>query len=431
MTQGILITEVTPRSPAAKLGIQPGDALLSINGSEVRDEIDLVFLQSDEDLTLEFRSRDGAVRSAEIRKVFSEDLGIRIEPMRTRRCNSNCIFCFVDQNPPGLRKPLSFKDGDFRMSFLHGNYITANELTKAELQRITQQRLSPLYISVHTTNPRLRLKMLGVRKGPDIMERLRFLTSSRIDIHAQIVLCPGHNDRDELTRTITDLLALGPRLLSIAVVPVGLTDFRSNLPDLHPVTPAIAKKVLEQGAHLQNQCLEHHDEQILFFADEFYILADAPWPDYSEIEVVHQLENGVGMLHHFYKEFDSYPLKNPGSAQIQVAILTGLLGARALEPAISRLNSIKHVKVDVLPLTNTLFGKSVTVSGLLSGKDFLRAVQGCPQYDKFLIPGNSLRDDNVFLDDVTLQDLQQTSPAPLEAIYGDAVSLAEAILLSS
>lgn len=426
MTKGSLILEVVPGSLAAKSGILAGERLISINGSPVTDELDLAFLQSDEELSVEIADSIGKTRIVNIQKRFDDDAGIRIEDMQIRRCNSKCIFCFIDQNPPNLRQTLYFKDGDFRMSFLQGNYITANELTARDIKRIIGQRLSPLYISVHTTNSDLRAAMLGVRRAPNILDRMRVLTEARIQLHAQIVLCPGWNDGKELERTVRDLVTLGPQLLSVAVVPVGLTDYRENLPDLHPVTPDIARKVLEDGERLQKEFEDIAGEPVLFFSDEFYILAKHPWPDYSHVDVLHQLENGVGMLFDFYRDFAHCKIKSPAKRR-RVAILTGLLGARALEPALARLNKVSNLRCDEIPITNTLFGQRVTVSGLLPGRDFLQAVQQCPEYDLYLIPENALRrETSFFLDDMSVEDLVGQTGKQIVVVGGDARALAEA-----
>lgn len=426
---GTLITEVIEHSPAAEAGIEPGHTIVSINGSAVNDEIDLVFLQADDSLEIVISDVNGSNKTIRIRKRYERDLGLRIAEMKVRRCNSKCVFCFIDQNPPGLRQPLYFKDGDFRMSFLHGNYITTNDLSAGDLQRIIEQRLSPLYVSVHTTNPELRLKMLGVTRGPSILDRLRHLIRARIQIHAQIVLCPGLNDGEELARTVRELCALGEHMLSIAVVPVGLTDYREKLDELRPVTPQLAREILSMGKALQQECLEARGEQVLFFSDEFYILADEPWPNYADVDVLHQLENGVGMLYKFYDGFDDHELPGSIKQPTNVAALTGLLGARALDPLAAKLNAIDGVTFDVVPLMNSLFGRGVTVSGLLPGRDFLNGIRQCPSYDRYLIPENALRrDGDLFLDDMSLEDLRTQTGADIRVVEADAFSVSEQVL---
>ncbi len=429
--RGALIVGVSPGSPAARAGLAPGSRLVSINGRPVRDDIDLLFLSADEALSLIFLDGEGRERRARLRKSYEQDLGIALEEYPIRRCNNRCVFCFIDQNPPGLRAALYFKDGDFRMSFTHGNYITTTNLSQADLERIAAQRLSPLYISVHSTNEELRLRMLGVKKAPPILERLRFLTGNGIDLHTQIVLCPGWNDGAELERTARELAALGPRLLSIAVVPVGRSDYRAGLPPLRPVSAAEAGAALRLFERLRGELERGREERLLFCADELYLLAGAPWPEYGDCDVLHQLENGVGMLYHFYDGFEDYwagALRRPGAARRRVAALTGGLGAIALAPLAQTLNAVDGLEFRPIALRNSLFGASVTVSGLLPGRDFAAGARAHPGFDRYLIPGNALRDDGVFLDDMTLADASEQAGAALVAIEGGAEALARAAL---
>ncbi len=426
---GLKIHSVAKASLAELAGVRNGEILLSINGSPLRDELDLAFLQSDENLVLHLLDPSGTERHLNVRKQFDADLGITVDSMAVHHCNSRCVFCFVDQNPPGLRPALYVKDADFRLSFLYGNYITTNELREADIQRIIEQRLFPLYLSVHTTNDELRLRMLGITRGPSILQRMRFFAEHGIQMHAQIVLCPGWNDGEEFDRTIRDLAQLGPALLSIAVVPVGLTCFRTNLAALHPVTAEIAQGILQQGAHLRSEIALKCDREFLFFSDEFYLLANEPVPDYSQVEILHQLENGVGMIYQFYSAFHQCELPSHLNRTFRVAMLTGMLGAKALESFIERMSSVHNLHVDVIPIQNTLFGPGVTVSGLLSGRDFQHAINTHPDYNLYMIPHNSLRaEDNLFLDDLPASSLHSPDGSDIALVDGDAVDAAEVIL---
>lgn len=427
-----LIVEIAPDSLAAELEIEPGERIVSINGRPIGDGIDLLFESADEDLqilTLDATGKD--LLQYDLTRDFGEELGIALEDFKIERCNNQCVFCFIHQNPKGLRKSLYYKDGDFRMSFLHGNYITTTNMTDADFDRIVAQRLSPMYVSVHTTNHELRLKMLGTSQSADILQSLDRFRSGGVEFHTQIVLCPGLNDGPELDRTIRELLPLHPSLLSIAIVPLGLTDHRKNLPDLEPASAEFCHRTIEQVERWQSRIASQSEEPILFLADEFYITAGIPAPDYSDSDVLHQLENGVGMVWEFMQPWAEIEASLPSSApeSRSVAIMTGALGARVIEPIANRLSAIEGLRVDVLQCENTLFGSSVTVSGLLGGADFLRTATENPGYDEYLIPGNALRaQDDRFLDDLTLAELEAKAPGPIRPLLGTAAELTETIL---
>ncbi|MCX7016275.1 MAG: DUF512 domain-containing protein [Candidatus Sumerlaeota bacterium] len=431
---GVLIRKVEPSSPAERAGLRAGWRLAALNGFPIRDLIDAFFHAAEEDLEIDALDARGRRRAMRVAKACDEDLGVELEDFPARRCGNECVFCFIHQNPPGLRRELYFKDGDYRLSFLHGNYITTTNLSPTDLDRIVEQRLSPLYISVHTTNEELRRRMLGVKKAPPILERLRFLARHGIQLHTQIVLCPEWNDGAELEKTVRDLARLGKRLLSIAVVPLGLTEHRQGLPALKPVTPRVAKAVLKQARPLLLELNGRRQEPVLFYADEWHLLADAPWPRYRGVDVLHQLENGVGMLAEFYRGFNAWARRLPESLgrSRRVAALTGPLGAKALRPALERLNRIEGLQVETVVLLNSLFGRSVTVSGLLPGRDFLRGIHENPGFDRYLIPANALREpDRVFLDDMSLEELGRSASAAVVVVEGGARELAEAAIRSS
>lgn len=426
------IREIVPGGLGARGGLLPGDRILSINRQPIRDAIDLLFHAAESRLAIRFE-RPGEPKPLRIAlsRASGEELGVVLEDFKIRMCNNQCVFCFIHQNPPGLRKGIYFKDGDFRMSFLHGNYVTTTNMKDEDFERIISQVLSPVYVSVHTTNHDLRLKMLGVRRSTDVLANLRRFTKGGIDFHTQIVLCPGWNDGAELERTIRELAPLRPHLLSIAIVPLGMTEHREGLPVMRPVTPSFCRTVIEQIEPFQKRLKAKCGEPILFLADEFYVTAGRAAPGYRDASVLHQLENGVGMVWDFMlpwrKVLRQLPerMKQPRS----VAILTGLLGARILRKPVQRFAEIGGLRVEVLPCLNSLFGNSITVSGLLSGSDFRRAILENPGFDRYLIPGNAVRaEGQVFLDDVSVEQLERSAPGRVRIVDGNCASLAEAIL---
>lgn len=440
--RGVAVTGVDSASLAAKRGIVAGSRLLRINGLPVRDELDLVFYSSGARLRIEFLEPNGELRQITLVKAHDKNLGIEIEPLRPRRCRNRCIFCFIDQNPSGLRPTLYVKDEDLRLSFTHGHYITTTSLRPADLKRIVAQRLSPLYISVHATNPDLRRRMIGLApgEGPDLLDTLRFLAKHRIQFHTQIVLCPGWNDGAELERSLDDLEEFRPALLSVAVVPVGLTAHREGLEDLKPMTPAWAKAVIDQVTPRQQRFLEEEGERVVLLADEFYLMANARIPDYSDEEIEAQIENGVGMVNLFWRDAKKIEkmvarrklsdASKSGAKPLRAALLTGLLGVRVLEPLVDQLNAVKNLRVEIIALENSLYGPGVTVSGLLPGCDFDRGIQNAGPIDIALIPDNALRaEGDRFLDDVTLEELRPRHPKiEIRVVSGGAAEIASTLI---
>lgn len=429
---GLRVLEVAEGGLGARAGIQPGDRILDINGAPIRDAIDLLYQGAESRLRIGIEpSGGGPARVYRLRRSFGEELGLVIEDFRIKTCNNQCVFCFIHQNPKGLRKGIYFKDGDFRMSFLHGNYITTTNMKDEDFDRIIEQNLSPMYVSVHTTDHELRLKMLGVKRSADVMDSLRRLAEGGIDIHTQIVLCPGWNDGAQLEKTVRDLATLGEPLLSIAVVPLGLTEHREGLPAMAPTTPAFCRETVERLGPWQQRLNEERGEPVLFLSDEFYLMGGVDLPDYSETDILHQLENGVGMVWDFMEPWAQAESDLPEAVTEarSVAVLTGGLGAQVLKPVIDRLSKVGGLKIELIPCENMLFGKTITVSGLLSGRDFLRTIGEHPGFDRYLIPGNAVRaEGETFLDDMTLEELNREASGRVVAVNGASDDLAGAVL---
>ncbi len=407
------ISHITEGSIAHETGIEKGDILLNVNGAPIRDVIDYMFYSriqgnfSAKDGPLEMKiQRGNKTHSFRIKKKENTDLGLELKPFRTKTCRNKCIFCFVDQLPRGMRKSLYLKDDDYRMSFLYGNYITLINLSPSDKKRIIAQRLSPLYLSVHTTNNDLRKKMLGNPKAADILKEIKELTSHKIRIHVQIVLCPGLNDGEELSKTIKDLQKFYPYVASIAVVPVGLT--RHKKTHLKPVEQSEAIKVIETVKQIRRRFKKRHGDPVVHLADEFYIKADAPFPSLSEYGDLQQIENGVGLVPLFLNS--AKKLKLPKKIEPRkIALFTGVSFMPYLEEFVQRLKTIDGLMLDVFKVENKFFGSTVTVTGLLTAKDILKTIVGKTKADCLLVPDVTLRDRyNVFLDNVTLKDMEES-----------------------
>ncbi len=419
----IVISGVLPESPAWKAGLRPGDHLRSINRHRVRDSIDLLFYSDEPTLNLSI-IRDNKPLQVELIRDEGEPLGIEIEPFRVKRCRNRCIFCFVNQLPKGLRKTLYIKDEDYRLSFLYGNYITLSNITEADRRRIVTQRLSPLYISVHTTNSELRQRMLRARKPVDIMKELTWLTQNRIRFHAQIVLCPGYNDGDELRNTLNDLQRFYPYIMSIAVVPVGLTKYHSE--EITPVGKEDARDALQIIQEFEKKFRKKYGDPLVYAADELYIKAERRFPPLRHYGDLHQIENGVGMVPLFLEEIKGvHPPERPANKRFITVTGESFYPflKKALKPYIERLNLL------VVPVKNRFFGESVTVTGLLTGRDIIYAVSEVRQDgDILLLPDVMLREyDEIFLDDVRVKEVSEILGIDVDVIESSPAGLMEAI----
>lgn len=417
---GILHT-VEPDSIAKELGWQPGDEIISINGHVLADLIDYRFHAADEHLVVLVR-RGSDTAEFEIEKDYDTSLGVTFTDALfdgVRTCGAHCIFCFVEQLPKGMRKSLYLKDDDYRLSFLHGNFVTLANVTDAELKRIVTQRLSPLYISVHTTDPVLREKMLG-REAPSILDQIDVLSQGNITLHTQIVLCRGINDGEYLDRTVEDLAARYPTVQSIAIVPVGVTAHRRNRTPIGSVDAQYAGAILDKLRHWQRRFKREKGTRLVWAADEFYLSAGRPVPTARTYEGFPQIENGVGLVRKFVdsaqranRRLLPFLAESP-RGKLTVSVVTGQLAAPVIQHWAASLASDK-LDVKVYPVTNRLFGETVTVTGLIAGNDVIEQLRGKDLGDLLVIPSVALRD-NTFLDDVSIADLGKALGVPVRVI---------------
>lgn len=408
-----LITAVRSKSIAEEMEIEAGDILLSINGKPVSDIIDYKYLISDEYIELEIKKRDGQVWDLDIEKEYDEDLGISFQDPTidgARCCANRCMFCFIDQLPPGMRSTLYFKDDDSRLSFLQGNFVTLTNMTDRDIDRIIKYRISPLNISVHTTNPELRVRMLGNRNAGNIMDRIARLSEGGISMNCQIVLCRGVNDGDELEGTLRRLFSFHSSIRNVAVVPVGLTRYREGLQKLVPFDAASSEQTIRLIERLQKEFKSGGGELFVRASDEFYIMAGHPLPDADSYGEYEQLEDGVGMISLFIGSVDRELAEAPANAAFgEISVATGMSARGYVSQAFSRIGEkFKDLKINVYAIRNNFFGESITVSGLITGKDLIEQLSGKPLGEALFIPSNMLRSgEDVLLDDVTLDELKE------------------------
>lgn len=403
---------------------------MAVNDHAVFDPIDFQFRTSEEEVTIRFSDQDNLELEFEFEDFEASQLGLTFEQPKVRTCQCNCIFCFVHQQPKGMRRSLYVKDEDYRLSFTHGNFVTLANTSDKELKRIAAQRLSPLYVSVHTTDDDLRRRMLRNRKLEPILSRLKFLAENNITLHTQVVLCPGINDGDNLEETIVDLANLHPGVSSLAVVPVGLTKYRERLSPLDRYTPQLAEKVLAQVDDFQRSFLDRLGTRFIWAADEFYVLADRSFPRRCEYEEMPQFENGVGMVREAITMFNRRraQLKNVKSRKS----VTFMTGRSAISSLVSHVHKYVREEVglalDILPVDNRFWGKGVTVSGLLTGQDLLREAKAVQKKcDTIVLPPNCLNEDDLFLDDLTLRQFRECLDRPvLVGQYDIAATVKEA-----
>lgn len=408
-----LIKSVAKGSIAEELNIEPNDVLISIDGERLVDVFDYHYMVNTDYLVILIRKQDGEEWEIEIEKDFDEDLGIEFETNlmdEYRSCTNKCIFCFIDQMPKGMRETLYFKDDDSRLSFLQGNYITLTNMKDEDIDRIIKYHLCPINISVHTTNPELRCMMLHNRFAGDAIKKIERLAAAAIEMNGQIVLCKDVNDGEELVRSIEDLSKFLPHMRSVSVVPSGLTKYRDGLYPLKPFTKEDACKVIDVIESYSEKFYEEYGLHFIHASDEWYILAERELPDEERYDGYIQLENGVGMMRLLYDEFTE-AINNTEADDIsrQVSIVTGKLASNLMEEFATMVEEkFKNTKVNVYSIRNEFFGESITVSGLLTGKDMLNQLSEHKGNlgDRILLPANTLRSgEDVFLDDMTLSEL--------------------------
>lgn len=422
------IISVEAGSLADELELIPGDKILEVNGTKLRDIIDLSFAFADEEIELLIEHENGEQELLEFDKDYDEELGVEFESAvfdGIRRCANNCCFCFVDQVAPNMRDSLSIKDDDYRMSFLYGNFITMTNMGENDFKRIEQYHLSPLFISVQCTNPELRCEMLRCKTAGNLSAQLDRLAKADIEYHTQIVLCRGLNDGEELIRSIKDILARKPHALSMAIVPVGLTRFRQDCYPLKPFDRESAARVIEQVEFFQKQEREKTGRTFIYLGDEFYFLAGREVPVAEYYDGFPQLDNGIGLARNFIEEFAAAQADGKKSSDtantngLHLLVVTGTAVASLFERLALELR-VKNLEITVVPVPNTHFGTTVNVSGLLTAHDMRAAIKQVDgHYDGILIPESSLRvGDNIFLDDVTLAEFSSWFDSRVETVSG-------------
>ena len=428
--QPAVVATVEPGSIGEELGFEPGDQLLSINGVRPRDLIDYRYLCVEEELSLQVRDTAGELHCVDLEKDADDGLGLAFTEALfdgLRQCNNNCPFCFIDQQPPGHRDSLYLKDDDFRLSFLYGSYLTLTNLTDVDWQRIEDQRLSPLFVSVHATEPALRSRLLVNQRAGLLMDQLAWFDQRDLQIHAQVVVCPGLNDGAALERTLSDLARFAsgdwPAVLSAAVVPVGLTRFRPEQDGLIPVDGRCARTVIAQVEQIQAEFQSLLGSRFAWLSDEWYLMAGLPLPPRADYEDFPQQENGVGSIRAFLEALDEASNKLPQSVSRsrRCSWVVGSIVKSALQPVAQRLNAVEGVSLQLFGLPSPYWGQDQVVTGLLTGQDLLDGLMGQDLGDELLLPSVMLRQGQpVFLDDMTLETVQAQIPVPIRVVHGAA-----------
>lgn len=429
------ISTVLPGSLGEEMGFEPGDAIVRINGQAPRDLIDYQFLCADDYLELDVLDSQGELHELAVEKEFDQDLGLGFETALFDgliQCNNRCPFCFIDQQPPGKRESLYYKDDDYRLSFLYGSYLTLTNLSAKEWQRIEQLRLSPLYVSIHATEASVRERLLKNHRAGQILDQLAWFQARRLQIHAQVVVCPGVNDGKHLEQTLRDLAQSHqgetPAVISVAVVPVGLTRFRPQEDELSPVGQAKATEVIAQVQALQKEFAQQLGGNFVWLADEWFLIARQPLPPESHYEDYPQIGNGVGSIRQFIKEFQQQAAEFLPPAIAEAKTLTWVVGnavEQAFELLVEQLNQVKGLTVNLAPLNSDYWGQEITVTGLLTGQDLIAKLAGRDLGDGILLPALMLKhDDTRFLDDLRVADVAQKLGTTIYPV-ADVASLLE------
>lgn len=428
------ITEVEPASIAEECGLEPGDRIGAINGHEIEDFFDYQYYIEDEFLKVEVLTKEEELCMLEIEKEEDEDLGLSFESFlmdEYTSCCNKCVFCFIDQMPPGMRDTLYFKDDDSRLSFLQGNYITLTNMKEKDMDRVIRYHLSPINISVHTTNPTLRCEMLHNRFAGDILEKIRRFSEAGIRMNSQIVLCKGINDGKELDRTIEELGEFLPYMESLSVVPVGLTKYREKLPKLEPFTKEDARTVLEQIQGWQKHFQQKNSTSFVHASDEWFILAEKDFPPEEYYEGFGQLENGVGMMRLLISEVEERLSQLQGDTKERtVSIATAKLAFPTIQNLAEQVTEkFPNIHIYVYCIENIFFGERITVTGLLTGQDIIKQLKGKPLGEVLLLPCNVLKaEEDIFLDDISLCDLSESLQVPVNIIQSEGQDFVNKII---
>lgn len=429
-----MIKSVEEGSIAWEMGIEPGDVLLRINNNIIEDVFDYHYYVNDEELLVLIRKANGEEWELEIEKDYEDDLGIEFEQGlmdEYRSCRNKCMFCFIDQMPKGMRETLYFKDDDSRLSFLQGNYVTLTNMSDHDIERIINYHLEPINVSIHTTNPELRCKMLHNRFAGDALKKIDVLYEGGIMMNGQIVLCKGENDGEELEHSIRDMTKWLPNLQSVSVVPVGLTKYREGLYPLEPFHKEDARKVLDTIHKWQKKIYEEYGIHFIHASDEWYLLAEEELPEEERYDGYLQLENGVGMLRLLENEFSkAYDELEGDDRKRHVSLATGRLAAPTIEKLIERLKEkYPNLKADIYPIRNDFFGELITVAGLITGQDLKNQLADKELGDVVLLPNNMLRSgEEVFLDDMTVTELAEDLQIKVKIVGSSGQDLINAVL---
>lgn len=441
--KGHLIYDVVEDSIAWNVHIEPGDKLLSINDHDIIDVLDYHYGITDEKLVILIEKKNGLQWEIDIEKDLEEDLGIIFEEGLMdsyRSCTNKCIFCFIDQMPPNMRETLYFKDDDARLSFLQGNYITLTNLSDEDVERIIYYKLSPINISVHTTNKDLRCKMLNNRFAGEALSKLQTLYDNNIIMNGQIVLCKGINDGKELEKTIEDLAEYIPLMRSLSIVPVGITKYRKGLANLEKFDTKDSKEVIDIINHWQEKCLREYNTRFVYASDEWYLKAGLALPEEEEYEGYLQIENGVGMTRSFIEEFKEElysnsrcPKENNSdkhSINKNLSLVTGQLAAPIIKELIKQINKMyPNIHVNVYTIKNEFFGTEITVTGLITGQDIIKQLEDKDLGEVLLLPSVLLRHgEDVLLDDLTLGKIEEALQTKITVVNDDGKSFLKAVI---
>lgn len=433
-----IVFQVIPGSIAEELGIEPGDKLLQINGHEILDVFDYHYGLNDEELVLLIEKPDKSQWEFEIEKELDEDLGIEFEDGLMdsyRSCTNKCIFCFIDQMPPNMRETLYFKDDDARLSFLQGNYITLTNLSDEDIDRIIYYKLSPINVSIHTTNKELRKKMLNNRFAGDALDKLERFYDNNITMNAQIVLCKGVNDGKELEKTIEDLSKYIPVMHSLSIVPVGLTKYRQGLSELDKFLPEDSKEVIDIVNKWQKICLKEYGTRFVYASDEWYLNAGLEIPPEEDYEGYLQIENGVGMIRSFVEEFKDEYSKievdgNNKNIEKEISLVTGVLATPVIKELVNEVNKkFPKINVNVYTIQNEFFGKDITVAGLITGQDIIGQLKDKELGETLLLPSALLKHgETILLDDLTVDDIEEALKVKVTIVNDDGKSFLLSII---